>query len=172
MANLTHNFEKIEITVNECGNVIGCQIDGIEGELVTAHNRIVFRFGNKFVIKFDGVPRGVNRKRDVKIQNLREVKNYKLIAKEDEKYFAKILRTGTVSGKYYVVQEYVRTTRRMFKKEYAQFQSLRSKYGIVDAAPSTVGKEHHNVAVSKDGFKLFDLGYENSMRPTQQNPLL
>lgn len=158
---ITHEFKNIEIT-STSGRVSSCTIDGIKGKWIESGNRRVFRFGKKFVIKFDSLGSAITLwgKKNIEVQNQREIDNYKLVHEEDRKYFAAILRTGKVRGRLFVVQEYVETTRRAFKKEIEEFYNLKDKYRFTDVMLHSYDKKHHNIAVNSKGFKLFDLGWE------------
>lgn len=164
MRKITPEFEKIQIKILH-GRVVKCVIDGVEGQCIGRSNRHVFLFGKKFVVKFDSDTKPVTEwgGRNVKVQNQREIDNYKLVNEEDRKYFAAILRTGTVRGRLYVVQEYVPTTRRAYKKEQDEYNAIRRKYSLTDVGMDFYGKYHHNVAVNKNGFKFYDLGWERGM---------
>lgn len=152
------DFKDIQIKMNDAETrVEECIIDGVQGVRFNTGNRRVFRFGNKFVVKFDSA-HNLGRQNDL------EVVNYKKIAESDKKYFASILRTGEVQRQFFIVQEYVKSTRRAFKKESGEFEAVLGKYCISDAYPSFESKDyHHNVAFTSKGFKIFDLGYEKSM---------
>lgn len=155
------NFLDSEVELTFRGkDISGCTIRGVKGKLASTGNRTVFIFKkDKFVIKFDDPRMG-----SVGRQNRQEVRNYAKVLPEDLKYFAKIVRTGKVGKKFFVVQEYANTTRPATREQEREFNQISRKYNLSDVRFSWGGKNHHNIAVTARGFKVYDLGWAKGMR--------
>lgn len=114
------------------------------------YSRQVFKVSN-LIIKFDGVYDAVSN------QNKEEIVNFKKIQASDRKYFAEILFYGTIKNRLCVIQKAIEKYRRPPSKEDKKIlKSLKTKYYFLEDVCS---KFTYNVFLTKDSFKIFDLGH-------------
>ena len=92
-------------------------------------------------------------------QNKNEIEFYtKILQKEDEKFFPKLLAHGKFEEQTFLVQERVTDRTKKAKPHHIrEFERLERKYGLADTDVS----DYYlcNAAISKGELKIYDIGF-------------
>lgn len=97
------------------------------------------------------------------VQNAKEIDFYENhLQDEDRQYFPKLLGKGYYNGELFLIQEKVVSDTKATKADEEKLEELKAKYKLRDMWVERGYTGHHNVATTKDGMKIFDIGFHGN----------